>query len=98
PPAAPRSVLEAGRTVHRRSAPRGAGLVQRVRQGHDAEADHRLVAPHRRDGRDVVAAPAGRTTTAGPPSFVTAINNEIWGAGISYCHAISFMAWGRSGV
>ena len=56
PAAAAGGVLEAGRSVHRRSAPRGAGLVQRLRQGHDAEADHRLVAPHHGHGRDLVAA------------------------------------------
>ena len=57
PAAAAGAVLEAGRSVHRRSAPRGAGLVQRVRQGRDAEADHRVVAPDHRHGRDVVVAP-----------------------------------------
>ena len=49
PPAASGRVLEAGRSVHRRSAARGAGLVQHLRQGHDAEADHRVVAPDHRD-------------------------------------------------
>ena len=45
------AVLEAGRSVHRRSTPRGAGLVQHLRQGHDAEAHLRVVAEDRRRGR-----------------------------------------------
>ena len=49
-PPRPGAVLEAGRPVHRRSAPRGAGLVQRLRQGHDAEADHGMVATDRGRG------------------------------------------------
>ena len=68
PAAAAGRVLEAGRSVHRGSAARGAGLVQRVRQGLDAEADHRVVAPDHRDGRDLVT-PALRD----PPRAVTVI-------------------------
>ena len=60
-PPRPGAVLEAGRSVHRRSAPRGAGLVQRLRQGRDAEADHGVVAAHHRRR----AAGAAR----GPPRF-----------------------------
>ena len=41
--AAARRVLEAGRSVHRRSAAREAGLVQRLRQGQHGEPDQGLV-------------------------------------------------------
>ena len=64
PAAAAGRVLEAGRSVHRRSAPREAGLVQHLRQGHDAEADRRVVAQNHCRG-----AGAGRGADRGASSW-----------------------------